>query len=112
MFEWAAFISASKDLNTALDYRGTVLFDITPGGSYSMHGKRDPYDIAAHSTFPGEQEVVFPIAWYLPGNKHQERRSPISDQLGDRRPVLTPDQSGRSVHSAESLIHARKNDPR
>ena len=62
MFVWSAFISASQNRDIAIDHRGNVLFDIKPGGSYSMYGKRNPFNISEHSNFPGEQEVVFPIA--------------------------------------------------
>jgi hypothetical protein len=86
MFEWAAFVSASKDRDAALDYRGSVLFDITPGGSYSMHSKRNPFDIAEHSTFPGEREVVFPIAcsYRVTNIRKDGRRSLISLETVDQ----------------------------
>jgi hypothetical protein len=86
MFEWAAFVSASKYRDTALDYRGSVLFDITPGGSYSMYAKRNPFDIAEHSTFPGEQEVVFPIActYRVTNIRKDGRRSLISLETVDQ----------------------------
>jgi hypothetical protein len=86
MFEWAAFISASKDRETALDYRGSVIFAITPGGSYSMYGKRNPFDIAEHSAFPDEQEVVFPIActYRVTSTRKNGRRSLISLETVDQ----------------------------
>lgn len=62
LFEWASFVSASTDRNVADAFDGNVLFEIVPSGVLSMYGKRNPYDIAAFSTFPDEREVVFPIA--------------------------------------------------
>lgn len=86
MFEWAGFISASKERETALDFRGSALFDITPWGSYSMYGKRNSFDIARYSVLPGEQEVVFPIACtYRVTNVQKDgRRTLISLQSIDQ----------------------------
>jgi len=61
MFSWAPFISASKNIATALDTRGNVIFDITPGGSHSLYNKRNPFDISGLSELPDEQEVIFPL---------------------------------------------------
>ena len=62
LFEWASFVSASTDREVATAFNGNVLFEITPGGSHSLYGKRNPYDIAAFSLYSEECEVIFPMA--------------------------------------------------
>lgn len=62
MFEWASFVSATREREVAEEYRPNVLFEISPWGSHSLYGKRNAYDIAAHSIHPAEHEVLFPVA--------------------------------------------------
>ena len=62
MFEWASFVSATRERGVAEAHRPNVLFEISPWGSHSLYGKRNAYDIAAYSIFPDEREVLFPVA--------------------------------------------------
>jgi hypothetical protein len=59
MFIWAPFTSASKSLGACLD--GNVVFEFRPVSALSQFGKRAPRDIAAFSSFPDEEEVLFPM---------------------------------------------------
>lgn len=86
MFEWGGFISASKHRDVAVDIAGNVLFEITPWGSYSMYGKRNPIDIAELSIAPDEAEVIFPIActFRVKGTRKEGHRSVIEMETVDQ----------------------------